>query len=178
MQPAGGLLKTEHCTPPPGGRTLRTSTLTMHVPKALRYPHMCSNACTCTDITCYLFSILWPHSPLQSLGFRFSNLLCILQVLLLLPQEEKEIGKQQIKAEMLLCGVGRCIKRMLPACVSVNRGCCGQEAAAATLPVCPEGTQDGDKQAACCQITSLCSCPQLTLKGFRMEKNRILTLYN
>lgn len=66
-------------------------------------------------ITCYLLSILWPHSPPQSLGFSFSNLLCILQVLLLLPQEEKEIGEQQIEAEMLLCGVGRYRKRMLPA---------------------------------------------------------------
>ena len=41
--------------------------------------------------------------------------------------------------------------------------------------VSPEGTQDGDKQAAHCQALRYCRHPQLcTLRGFRMEKSRRL----
>ena len=45
------------------------------------------------------------------------------------------------------------------------------------LMVHPEGIQDAEKQVACHQTLSLCSYPQrCTLRGFRIEKNRILAL--
>ena len=47
---------------------------------------------------------------------------------------------------------------MLPA-LSVNKGCCSPQAAAAALTVSHEGTEDGDKSAVCCQALSRCSQP-------------------
>ena len=68
---------------------------------------------------------------------------------------------------------------MLPA-RSVNKGCCGHQTIShysCPTTASPEGTQDGDKQAAHHQAISHCSCPkQCTLRGFRMAKNRILAL--
>ena len=77
---------------------------------------------------------------------------------------------------MLLCGVGRCRKRMLPAYQQT-------EDAVARKPLQPpcwcaprELRMETNRLSAV--EPSASSCPQLTLRGFRMEKNRILTLYN
>ena len=45
------------------------------------------------------------------------------------------------------------------------------------LKASPKETQDGDNQAASCQVLSPCSHPhQCTLRGLRIGKNRILAL--
>ena len=66
----------------------------------------------------------------------------------------------------------KCDWNMSPA-ISVNKGCCNHQTIS---HYSPEGAQDGDKQAVHLQANSHCRCPQpCALKGFRMEKSRILT---
>ena len=45
------------------------------------------------------------------------------------------------------------------AALSVNKGCCSHQATAAN-PVSPEGTQDGDKQAACLHAMATAAAPR------------------
>lgn len=92
---------------PPGGcrcfwsrvHTLRTRTL-IQPPTALISSHMCSKARTHLDICDQTQGPASSSAPLgpillpRSLGSNLSRLLCILQAVLLLPQEGKEVGEE------------------------------------------------------------------------------------
>ena len=69
------------------------------------------------------------------------------------------------------------LARVFSSTMVLNKGCCSHQTIMLQLPD-SEGTQDGDKWAAHCQILSLCGHSQLCLKRFRMEKSRILALVN
>ena len=103
--------------PTPGGcqcfwsrvHTLRTRTL-LHPPTALISSHMCSKARTHSDICDQTQGPASSSAPLgpillpRSLGSNLSRLLCILQAVLLLPQEGKEVGEERIEVERQGCG--------------------------------------------------------------------------